>query len=225
VLVGRVWNAAAARATGTGQPGGTSAGGAWRPAIDVGVVCVPVRGETVCGDAWAVLRHPERTVIVVVDGLGHGPEAAQASSEAVRVAREHSHAAPADLVQRAHLALRATRGAAMAVAAIHHGSGTLTFAGVGNISAAVHSPAGTRSLMSHNGTVGHVMRTVQELTYEWPADACLIAHSDGINTRWRLDQYPGLLWHHPALVSGVIWRDAARGRDDACVVVVRERRG
>jgi anti-sigma regulatory factor (Ser/Thr protein kinase) len=224
-LVARVWGAAAGRAYGIGQPGGTAATAHRPPALDVGVVCVPVRGETVCGDAWAVLRQPERTVVVVADGLGHGPEAAQASSEAVRVVGEHADAAPADLVQRTHLALRGTRGAAMAVVAIHHASGTLTFAGVGNISAAVHSRNGTRSLMSHNGTVGHVMRTVQELRYDWPADACLIAHSDGINTRWRLDQYPGLLQHHPALVSAVIWRDAARGRDDATVVVVRTRDG
>jgi hypothetical protein len=120
-----------------------------------------------------------------------------------------------------HAGLRATRGAAVALASIHHGQGALTFAGVGNISGAVHSATAARSVMSHNGTVGHVLRKVQEFRYDWPADAWLVLHSDGINTRWRLEQYPGVLRHHPAIVAALLYRDAARGRDDATVVVVR----
>jgi anti-sigma regulatory factor (Ser/Thr protein kinase) len=208
-LPARVWSAAAARAP-----------AARRPAA--GVVCVAHAGERACGDAWVVLRQRARTLVVVVDGLGHGPEAALASSEAIRIVHARYDASPGELIEAAHGALRATRGAAMAVAAIEPSLGTVAFAGVGNISASIHTAEGARSLASHNGTVGHAMRRVQEFSYPWEPEAALVAHSDGINTRWRLDGYPGLLHRDPSLLAGVLFRDFARGRDDATVVVVRE---
>jgi serine/threonine protein phosphatase PrpC len=63
-------------------------------------------------------------------------------------------------------------------------------------------------------------KTVQSATYEWPAHGMLIMHSDGLTGHWTLDTYPGLLVRHPAVVAGVLARDALRGRDDATVVVV-----
>jgi hypothetical protein len=49
----------------------------------------------------------------------------------------------------------------------------------------------------------------------------LIMHTDGIGSSWSLADYPGLVRAHPALVAGVLYRDFARGRDDATVVVAR----
>jgi hypothetical protein len=48
-------------------------------------------------------------------------------------------------------------------------------------------------------------------------------HSDGISSQWQLDPYPGLRITHPGLVAGVLFRDFWRGRDDATVVVVKDR--
>src|SRR5690606_37871003 len=116
----------------------------------------------------------DRTLVAVVDGLGHGAQAAEASSEAIRIVRSSPDASPADVVNEAHVALRATRGAAMAVAAINTARGTVGFAGVGNISAGLHAMDGTsRNLASHNGTVGHVVRKVQEFPYDWPPGGTL----------------------------------------------------
>lgn len=213
-VVARVWSAAAPGAAARGDE-----------SLATGAVCVALSGEDVCGDGWIVLRRPDRVLVVVVDGLGHGPDAADAASEALRIVRAHPDASPADLLHAAHGALRATRGAAMSVAAIHAVRGALTYAGVGNVAAAIYSPAGgVRNLASHNGTVGHSMRTVREFNHEWPADAGLLMHTDGINTRWRLDAYPGIVGHHPVLLAGLLYRDHSRGRDDATVVAVRDRR-
>ena len=65
------------------------------------------------------------------------------------------------------------------------------------------------------------MPRVHEFTYDWPPDATVILHSDGIQTRWRLDTYPGLIGRHPALLAGVLHRDFTRGRDDATVLCIR----
>jgi len=56
-------------------------------------------------------------------------------------------------------------------------------------------------------------------------DAMLIMHSDGIGTRWDLERYPGLPQRHPALIAAVLYRDHARGRDDAGIVVAQRQRG
>ena len=77
-------------------------------------------------------------------------------------------------------------------------------------------------LVSHNGTAGQAMGRVQEFKYRWPSDGQLLMHSDGLTTSWRLDAYPGIIRRHPSVIAGVLYRDASRGRDDACVVVVRK---
>jgi hypothetical protein len=46
-------------------------------------------------------------------------------------------------------------------------------------------------------------------------------HSDGLQSRWSFDPYPGLAQRHPAVVAGLLYRDFARGRDDLTVAVVR----
>jgi hypothetical protein len=68
------------------------------------------------------------------------------------------------------------------------------------------------------------MRRVQEFSYPWEPDATLVVHSDGLSTRWRPESYPGLQRHDPAVMAGVLFRDFARARDDASVIVVREAR-
>src|SRR4051794_33823049 len=128
-----------------------------------------------------------------------------------------------DLMSRLHDGLRATRGAAVAAAEIDVRAGVVRFAGLGNIAGSVYKPdAPRRQMVSHNGTAGHQARKIQEFTYPWTADSLLILHSDGIGTHWSLDKYPGLATHHPSVIAAVLFRDFARGRDDASVVVVRQ---
>ncbi|HET7551052.1 MAG TPA: SpoIIE family protein phosphatase, partial [Gemmatimonadaceae bacterium] len=160
---------------------------------------------------------------VVVDGLGHGAEAARAADEALRIVRECAGWSPARTIEAAHGPLRATRGAAIAVAEVVASERVLRFAGIGNISGTIVARGESKSLTSYNGTVGLALRKVQELTYPWPDGAYLVMHSDGITSRARPDAYPGLIERHPAIVAGVIFRDFYRGRDDATVLVIRER--
>jgi hypothetical protein len=87
----------------------------------------------------------------------------------------------------------------------------------------VWHPDGRRQMMSHNGIVGHNMRHAQEVDTPWLARAMLILHSDGLATRWDIDQYPGLPLRHPSLIAGVLYRDSTRGRDDVTVLVARSR--
>lgn len=188
-----------------------------------GAVCVPIAGEQVCGDGWMFVHSPGRTLAVLVDGLGHGPDAALAADEALRIVRAAPGLPASRIIERAHGALMATRGAAIAIAEILPSEQIVRFTGVGNISGIIATAQGTRSMASNHGTVGHTMRKTQEFTYPWSSDACLILHTDGIMTRWHLDAYPGILTHHPALLAGILYRDFTRGRDDATVLVLHGR--
>ncbi len=189
----------------------------------VGAVCLPVAGEEACGDAWDIGMGRSSVAICTADGLGHGPDAALASDPAVVLASQRPDLSATSLIALAHEALRGTRGAAMAIAVIDEEKGQLGFVGVGNIAGCIFTDGARRHLMSHNGIVGSNLRKVQEFCHPWEPGAMVILHSDGIATRWDLDSYPGLVFRHPSLIAAVLYRDFARKRDDAMVVVVRQR--
>ncbi len=187
-----------------------------------GAVCVPMPGEEVCGDGWAVREGAGFTSAMVVDGLGHGPSAADCARAAETAFGEAYRAAPVEMVGVIHRALRATRGAALAVLRMDHASREIRYAGIGNIAGAVYSGGKSRQMVSHPGIVGHDIRRVREATYEWPPGALTLIYSDGIATHWSLESYEGLGSMDVSLIAGVIYRDWNRGRDDATVLVLRD---
>ena len=187
-----------------------------------GVVSVAAPGEELCGDGWAVEEAGAETRLCVTDGLGHGLHAHTASEAALAVFRRQAMRTPAEVLQSMHLAMRATRGAAVAVARIDRHRSEVRLSGVGNISVVVASRTEQRSLASHNGIVGHEFRRAAEFTAPWSPSSVLILHSDGLSAKWRLDQYPGLIDQHPSVIAAVLHRDFRRGRDDATVLVVRD---
>jgi anti-sigma regulatory factor (Ser/Thr protein kinase) len=194
-------------------------------ALDYGVVCTPIRGETECGDNWAVSSFHGRNLLLVADGLGHGPLAAEASGEAVRIFDRHPESMPGQILSFSHDALKKTRGAAVAIAELGSDHKTVTFSGTGNISAAVTTSVATllRRMVSHPGTVGARMSKPREFQYEWDRDSQFILHSDGISTHWKLEIYPGLLSKHPSILATILYRDYKRGTDDVTVLCAKER--
>ncbi len=189
----------------------------------VGAICAPAWGEEFSGDAWIYQVSPAGCRVLLADGLGHGPEATAASLPAIRAAMENPTLSPSALLDIAHSRLRPTRGAAVSIAEIRPRSQQVVFSGAGNVAGSVvFSAQSRRQMVSMNGTAGHQMQASKEFLYPWEPGALLILHSDGLNTRWDLDRYPGLFARHPSIVAGVLFRDFRRGRDDATVVVVRQ---
>ena len=189
--------------------------------VELGTVCLPMAGEEVAGDGWLLEPSADYRTVLVVDGLGHGPNAARAARAATEAFAAHASAAPGALMQICHRALATTRGAAGAAARIAVAKRQGTFAGVGNIGCRVETSGERRQLVSHSGTLGHVMRRVQEFDFDFPAGALLILHSDGLATHWASTDYPGLTSKHAGLIAGVLYRDHDRGRDDVTVVVLK----
>ena len=195
------------------------------PRLASGVICTEKRGEDVCGDNWALLQGRGRVIAFVVDGLGHGLDAATAARAAVETVKSKSHLDAVDLMDAVHGALRPTRGAAAAIAMLQPESELCTFCGVGNIAASIRGGGTSRSMVSHNGTLGHSVRRVQDFSYPFPKGSLLVMHSDGMATHWDLAAYPGIELRHPSMIAAALFRDHSRGRDDLPVLTLRNGAG
>jgi anti-sigma regulatory factor (Ser/Thr protein kinase) len=191
--------------------------------IEVGVVSVPIKGEDCCGDGWGLRKASDSMLLMVVDGLGHGILASEAARAAESVFTASHTDSPTPILQDSHDALRKTRGAAMAIAALHLERQLVSFAGVGNIGGSIVKPGATRGMASHNGTLGHHLHRIQEFTFPWDADSILVMYSDGLKSGWDLSPYPGIWNKHPGLIAGMLYRDFARDRDDVTVLVAKNR--
>ena len=197
----------------------------WPPGVPPGAGTVdgltrPITGEDTCGDGFAVRQLGDgRTLLLLCDGLGHGPLAATATRVAVDAFHTTTATDPAELVRQLHERLGHTRGAAVGVAAVDRGAGLVRYAGLGNVAGHVVAPAARRTMVSLPGIAGHQCRTVREFDYPLPADAAVVLHSDGLTNRWDLATYPGLLRAAPMVLAAVLLRDAGLRRDDASVLV------
>ena len=192
-------------------------------ALEVGGINVPHPREEVSGDAWACRADENSATLMMADGLGHGIHAAEAASAAVASFLKRCAASPGEVLEQIHAALRATRGAAVAVAHLDLVRGALLFAGIGNVAGTIVSGSQWRNLVSHHGTAGSRADRIREFSYPWNTGDLLVLHSDGLASRWDLDEYPGLTRRHPSLIAGLLYRDYRRPSDDTSVVVLKER--
>lgn len=188
--------------------------------ISSGCVNVPKPGEEVCGDACTVADTLAGRTAMVVDGLGHGPDAAIAANEALRLFHRHQNLPVPQILEYLHAGLRPTRGAAVAIARYDEQRSIVVYGGIGNIAGSVQTGHEMRRMISLNGTAGHIARRIQ--TFDYPcAGGLVIMHSDGLTMNWSLERYPGITRMHPTLIASVLYRDYARRRDDATVLVVK----
>ena len=190
-----------------------------------GAVAVPAVGETRCGDAWAIVQRGALASVLVVDGLGHGPEAETAALACVEAFGIAPFDPPSATLARADAGMRATRGASAAIAHLDADARSVTFCGAGNIAGRLTSGVGDRSFLCQSGTLGLQLGSLSDVVEAWPDHALFVMHSDGVPGRWDLRKAPGLLQCDPAIIAAWLIRDHIGGRDDATVIVVRARAG
>ena len=189
--------------------------------LALGCLTIPKRGEEQCGDAWSIRHGSDLDALLVVDGLGHGPDAEIVALAAVAAFRGSSLSDAKAMLEHIDVAIRGSRGAAVAVVMIPGGGAPISYCGIGNIGARLESVGKSRGLVSSNGIVGGNFRSPQKFEYAVVGGELLVLHSDGLKYHWDLDRYSGLRFRHPALIAAILFRDFSRDRDDVTVVVVR----
>ncbi|MET7988918.1 ATP-binding SpoIIE family protein phosphatase [Streptomyces sp. NPDC005281] len=183
----------------------------------------PISGGQQCGDGWAARwdgsgASAQAVLVMLCDGLGHGPLARKATLTAIRAFRTGTSGSPEQIMTDIHQALADTRGAAVAVARIEPDLHRVSFCGIGNISAAVVTATSKTSLPSRPGTAGDQIRTLRTSTHLLPQGSALIMHSDGLTEHWHPETIPELLNHSPAVIAARLLHTAGKHHDDASVI-------
>ncbi len=210
VLVADIWPEAA------GETVATSG-------LDIAGVTRPIAGEQLCGDAITARTLNGSHMIMLSDGLGHGPMAADASVDAVSAFHASTTTDAHRVLEAIHTALLGTRGAAVAVATIDESFRTMHFAGIGNVSAFIVDERRSAAL-SQPGIVGHPPVRIRPFTLTLRDSAIVVLHSDGVRENWDLDKTPGLTRRSAAVIAASVLRDCGNRPDDASVLVVRRPR-
>ncbi len=188
--------------------------------IQWGAVCRPKQGQTVSGDTYVVRDLDHAALVVsVIDGLGGGREAAEASQAAAEVVRGHPKIALDEIIRRSHLALRSTRGAVMSILHLEPARQHASYIGVGNIGIYVVSEVSIKPI-SKNGILGYRLPTLLQLDYTYNSGDTFVLYSDGISSRFSMDGKLDLSLSPQALADAIL-NQYGKSNDDATVVVVR----
>ena len=177
-------------------------------------------GETSCGDGWGYRWDDDALTLLVVDGVGHGPNA-QVAREAALSCLDSKWEGFESFFQSLNQHLRGTRGAALL--AVRFEANEVQAAGVGNLSAWLVTPERSRGIISRPGIMGSspIVPKIKVECYEWSDPARMIIQSDGMSSWSRSDiDVSTFLDHDPAMLASVLYRDCRRGTDDSAVVVV-----
>jgi phosphoserine phosphatase RsbX len=189
-------------------------------AIRWAAVSWPLDGQPVSGDLHVVVEAEDGVLLAVVDGLGHGPEAAEAAQAAVRTL-EADPSRPIDAAIRAcHQALARTRGAVMSI--VRTRAHDLSWAGVGNVEAIVvhgpNRPPGRSRLLLFGGVVGQSFRPPRVSSTPLFRGDLLVLATDGLDEDFADAIEPT---GAPERVAEVLVSRRRTGRDDALALAAR----
>ena len=192
--------------------------------MEFGIVNRAIKGQDDCGDAYFIKEFENKVLIAVIDGLGHGSDAAAASARAVEYLENNYEKRLTEIIRGCHKDLKGTRGAAIGIALIDLERSVLRYSGVGNIEIRVRSRATIRPV-SINGILGYNLRKVREEEFPYSPGDIIIIHSDGVSGKFDLNLYPPeFLGQHPQEIAEKIVSEFGRERDDLTVVVARQKK-
>ena len=184
----------------------------------------PFPGQNVSGDNHLVAKTSSGWLLSVVDGLGHGPEAAVAGRTFIEVLADHADRSGEELIRLGHKALKDTRGGVAAVVAIDSTNRRLNWLGVGNVEGILlHSGSGERApeyIPTRGGIIGYRLPELNPSSLPLADDDTLILATDGIQAGFsRMIPKD----RTPEVIAAYILENFAKSTDDALVLVARWR--
>lgn len=195
------------------------------PIIEYGVAGYALPGQSESGDHHLIRHRSNGVLIAVIDGLGHGDEAAFAAKSAVQVLQGSRHESVIALMQQCHEKLRSTRGVVMSMASIDAAQGLMTWIGVGNVHGLMLRHRAIKGspheeLLLRAGVVGAQLPPLQAAVLPVAHGDTLVFATDGIHGEFT-DDLSAL--EPPQKCADRILASYCRRNDDALVVVTRYR--
>ncbi len=179
----------------------------------------PMLGEVANGDAAVIAWHCDVCRLVVIDGLGHGPQAAEAAEQAVRTCAALPSLGPADLLEACHRGLHGSRGAAITFAWIDAAAARLTLAGVGNVEARLRQAGREQRFSPDRGIAGVALPRIRPVEMGLEDEWLFMIHTDGVQARLRLPDTPQLFSTPPQRLADDLLCEWARPTDDATIAI------
>jgi phosphoserine phosphatase RsbX len=194
------------------------------PWIDFGVAGFTLPGQGESGDRHLIHANKQGVLVAVLDGVGHGEEAAKAAKAGISILETHSNEPIIQLVEDCHDGLRGTRGVALSLAFIHGPRRTMTWLGIGNIQGmllrgirSTDVPA-QETLLLRGGTVGVVLPPLRSAELSVASGDTLIFATDGLRPEFVEGLRPN---ETPQRMADDVLLRYRNEKDDALVLVAR----
>ncbi len=193
-------------------------------ALTWGVAMRALPGETECGDRHVVEQTENGWLLAVADGLGHGSEAAFASTIFLNVLVRHKEETPENLIRLSHDALKSTRGIACTIVTINSQQNLLSWIAVGNVEGIVRHRNPTASSSEYvtmrGGIVGYRLPELQTSCLRLADGDTLALATDGIDGNF-VSIVSSV--RRPDVLAGLILDHYAKPSDDALILIARWR--
>jgi serine phosphatase RsbU (regulator of sigma subunit) len=191
--------------------------------IEWGVAGKALGKDEPSGDQFSIRQFGGGVLLGVVDGLGHGLEAAAAAGIAVDTLEHHPEEPIVPLVRRCHEALRGTRGVAMSVASIDAVDGTMSWLAVGNVEGVLirgeqEKVERSERILLRGGVIGYQLPSLRASITPVRAGDTLAFATDGIRSDFAEGLRP---LGSPQGNAEEILAKYGKGSDDALVLVAR----
>lgn len=187
------------------------------------MIRIPKEGEDHCGDLHVIEKYRDKALVAVIDGLGHGQSAADASRRVKYLIKESSYESIINIIDYCHQKSKDTRGAVVSLAIIDSWERTLTWLGVGNVQG-ILVPGGNsngkdyQSLVSRKGIVGYKLPSLQASVLPISVGDMLIFTTDGVQNSY-IDNVDAN--NEPQEVVEFIASNYFKKSDDALILAAR----
>ena len=193
------------------------------PWVDCGVATFILPGEEFSGDRAFVFASDTGVLIAVIDGIGHGKEAANAANTALSILGRGLNRPVISLVEECHEALRASRGVVLSLASVDIPNGMMTWLGVGNVQGILMRGAARQGqaremLLLRAGVVGARLPALQAAVLPVTQSDTLFFATDGIRSEFAESLSAQ---ENPQRAAKRILEKYRTGSDDALVLAVR----
>lgn len=173
------------------------------------------------GDSFVSKTWNDTSLVGVIDGLGHGPRAHEASTTARDYIESHVEEPLGSIFRGTDRACRGTRGVVMALAKFDWTAESITFANVGNINVRVAGPEWTGFIVSR-GVIGGNNPEVSVVTRDWQPSFTLALFSDGISARWEWQDIRNGEPDSAVTLANRLLEEYGKSDDDATALVVTQ---
>jgi anti-sigma regulatory factor (Ser/Thr protein kinase) len=191
---------------------------------EVAIMGRPFPGEGISGDDGVFFQSEAGLLATVSDGLGHGPEAREASNRAIEVVSQRREAGLEQILGDLDLELAQTRGCAMNIVRFDAASGIMECASAGDVHSHLYSLRDAHFFTATPLILGAGQLQRRQVRIESVAVApgsVLVMFTDGLRSRTTLKGQLDVLRQPVISIAQYLLENYSRPDDDALVLVAR----